>query len=347
MDALTSSLARRWRGLVDLAGRVPAILRHRLRSQVIAAPGFLGFGGGLYNPGSLMLDSGQVILLAHGQQLHWIDCQGERAERYGEGGPVLITLGEDLSTINGQAIRSFRDFTTFEGSRIEDYRLFRFEGRIWVNHGDLQYRQKGDRPSIHRGVQTLSILDPTGPSLTRIGTPRLDFETSRIEKNWLFVESGGDLYLLYSCRPYRVLKLSDRQGLSFSTVVNQDLGPALGDTGGYGTMVSFSTNPIDYDDEHFLMLIHQVQHVDRDRGAKRYHQWAVLLDRQSLLPMKISSEPLCRGRGARGRLRTILYVMSVLRRGDEFVLFCGEGDSHLTRMTLNRADLEACWRSLN
>src|SRR5947209_798826 len=62
--------------------RWPAFRRHQQNSHVIAAPGHLGFEGGIYNPGALPTQDRGVILLAKGQTCHWLDAVGVNAHLY-------------------------------------------------------------------------------------------------------------------------------------------------------------------------------------------------------------------------------------------------------------------------
>lgn len=159
----------------------------------------------------------------------------------------------------------------------------------------------------------------------------------------MFTASEGELYLFYTFHPYRVLKLSNRRTLTFSTIINQPLSPQLGDIGGFGTFVSYSTNPVDYDEQHFMLLVHQ---VDPSRMGRLYYHWGVLIDKATMYPTQVTAEPLFSGVGARGVLRGVVYVMSVIPRGHEFIFYCGEGDTYLSRTTIAKDKLDRLWTTL-
>ena len=181
-------------------------------------------------------------------------------------------------------------------------------------------------------------------AFTYLGAPKLDFDIQPKEKNWVFIEHNGQLYLFYSFHPFRVLKLENLSSLSFSTILDRQLNPKLGDIGGFGTFVSYSTNPVDYDDQHFLTLIHQ---CDPKGAGRLYYQWGVLLDKNSLLPMRITSAPLFSGIGARGPLMGVLYVMSVIKFENDFLFLNGEGDSFVTYTKLPKGRLDGLWSDIS
>lgn len=328
---------------IGLAVRIPAHRRHIRRSTVIAGPRFLGFAGGLYNPGSVLLENGDVLLLAKGQTCHWWDAVGSQAHLAHTGFPVAITLDSDLKVKAQGVVKGLNNFPIDEHA-LEDFRLFRHKGDILAIHGLLPIVRQPCKTLYKEAKQTLSNFDPVRNRLTFQDHPTLDFATNPIEKNWVFLDRCGELYLLYSFHPYRVLKLTDWNHLSFTTVINQPQDEHLANIGGFGTMVSFSTNPIEYDANHWLLVVHQ---IEQSRWVDRcYHQWGILLDKNSLLPRKFSTKPLFESLGARGRMAGILYVTSVVKKNDDFIFFCGEGDAYITRIALSKSELEKNWVDL-
>ncbi len=126
-------------------------------------------------------------------------------------------------------------------------------------------------------------------------------------------------------------------------MINQPLGPELSDIGRFGTFVSYSTNPVDYDEQHFLLLIHQ---IDPHRMGRLYYHWGVLIDKATMYPAKVTATPLFSGIGARGKLRGVIYVMSVIPQQHEFIFYCGEGDTYLSRTRMSKDKLESLWLAL-
>lgn len=330
--------------LVGQIIKQPAYRKHLRNSKVIAGPHYLGFAGGIYNPGSLPTSDGGVILMAKGQICHWWDAIGINAELYQKGSPVVFTLDKDLNLKGSHVVQSQNGFPAIDKVGYEDFRLFYYNKEIWVNHSLLTLVPRHTCAwTFQDSKQVLSSLDPTHTRLSFLGQPQLDLPIRRIEKNWVFLEYEGNLFLFYSFHPYRVLKLTDRENLTFTTVINQPLGDRLGDIGGFKTMVSFSTNPIDYDERHWLLLVHQVEH---GRVERCYHHWGVLIEKKTLLPRKITTTPLFSGRGARGRKPGIIYVTSVIRREADFVFFSGEGDAFITQVVVPKNTIERSWFDL-
>lgn len=322
--------------------RNPAYLRHRLNSKVIAKPRLFSFGA-IFNPGVLLVDH-KIVLLANAQKLPWFKARGAKAEFYMTGNPLLTQLAlPHLSILNQNIITTITDLPSDQDYAIEDFRLFRWQGKNMINHS-LVLRKKTDGFIGQAGVfSALSVLDPEEKTFKFCGLPQVDFPHQNFEKNWVYKENGLQLFLFYSLNPYKVLVLTDEKSFSFKTVLNQQFSSKINDPGGFGTLVSFSTNPIDYDDKHWLLVIHQIQH--RFTGRCYYH-WIVLIDRSSLMPVKITSKPIFSGMGARGRTPGIRYISSVLKIDQELLFFAGEGDVCVTVTWKSVASLQKLWVDL-
>lgn len=334
---------RLYRWALSLAAmlRQPRVhLLHRLRFKVVAGPGLLGFRGGVLNPGAVHTAEHGIIVLAKGHEQHWLDTD---ASNYLRGSPVALRLERNLRVASASTVAQV-GFPATGVAEIEDFRLFAFTGKIWANHNLVEKVQTGTKPGYLSSRVCISQLDAATNTLTFLGHPQIDFQTQPREKNWAFVEVRDDLYLLYSVRPYRVLKLIDRANLHFATVISRTLDIDFRTIGGFAAPVSYSTNPIHYDDDHWLVLLHQSTPIT---GGRVYLHWGLLLDKNSLEPKKMTARPLLSGSGARGALRGVLYVASVLKVGDDFVLFSGEGDSYVTRTTIPKQKLDRLWSSVD
>jgi hypothetical protein len=329
-----------WAALIaDLVRRPWAHVSHRMRFKVIAGPGFLGFRGGAFNPGAVVKNDGDILLLAKGQVQHW---RYARPADYMRGAPVVVSLDERLRVRSTATIPKLDQLPSDNDTEVEDFRMFTFGGEIWVNHYLIEVLRTEQTRGYRGSRVCLSRFNAATNELTFLGHPRIDFEAQPREKNWVFMESNGELYLLYTFRPYRVLKLVDRQTLTFSTVVNRVYDIDVESLGGFSKPVSYSTNPIPYDGDHLLVLVHQSV---RTPAGRCYYHWGVLLDKHDLAPQRVTSRPLVTGTGARGPLRGVLYVSSVIKLRNDFVLFNGEGDSYLTRTTVSKAKIERLWRT--
>jgi hypothetical protein len=316
-------------------------LTHRFRFKVITRPGLLGFCGGAFNPGAVRTDKQYIILLAKAQLQHWLDAD---PADYMRGSPVVVSLDRSLRMDSIDTISSLDRFPSNGDTEIEDFRLFPFAGEIWVNHNLIEVSRSEKKTGYLGSRVCISHFNPATKELTFLGHPQIDFQARPREKNWVFIESGDELYLLYSFCPYRVLKLIDRPSLAFSTVISRVIDIDFQDIGGFAAAVSYSTNPIHYDDDYLLVLVHQ---SIRRHGGRCYYHWGVLLDKNSLHPKKVTSRPLLSGIGARGELRGVLYVASVIKMGEDFVLFNGEGDSYLTRTSVPKAKFERLWSNVS
>lgn len=317
---------------------------HRRMTTIIASPGHLDFAGGIYNPGALPIANNEVVLLAKGQFCHWWDAVGTNANLYYQGNPVIFILAEDLQVKFRQVVKLLKNFPEVGRVGYEDFRLFQFGDETWVNHSMIPLVQKHACWWTFREARPcLSRFDLASECLTFLGHPQMDFPVNRIEKNWTYLERDGELFLFYSFSPYRILRLVDRQALRFATIINHQLDDRCANVGGFGTMVSLSTNPIEYDKHHWLLLVHQ---IERSRIERIYHHWGVLLDKNTLLPYKITADPIFSGMGARGRKPGVVYVSSVVKMGEDFVFFMGEGDAYVTRATFPKSVLENLWADI-
>lgn len=322
--------------------RIPAYLQHVLKSKVIAKPGLFSFGA-IFNPGALSVN-GQIILLANAQKVPWFEARGKKKEFYMQGNPLFIDLDQrSKKIIDHNIITKIIDLPQDRDYAIEDFRLFQWQGKKMINHS-LVIREKIDGCINQAGsFSTLSILDEKEKTFTFCAIPKVDFPLQTFEKNWIYKETENQLLLFYSVSPFKVLALDNEKNFSFKTIIIGQLSSKINDPGGFGTRVSFSTNPIEYDENRWLIIIHQIQHKFTGRC---YFHWAVLLDRNSFLPVKITSKPLFSGMGARGKTPGIRYISSILKVEKEILFFAGEGDVYMTVTKKTVAEIESLFVTL-
>lgn len=307
--------------------RIPEYVRNLYNSKVIVKPNGIGNFGSIFNPGVLLLDD-CIFLLANAQKIPWFKARGEKRKYYMKGNPHLILLNiKNLKIKYQNTITKTIGIPKDKDYAIEDFRLFHWRGKKMINHSLVV---KGNIDGFTNQVSVLSaisFLDEKDKSFRFFALPKPDFPLQNFEKNWMYKENGKQLLLFYSLNPYKVLILDDEKNFSFKTIINQHLSSKIHDPGGFGTMVSLSTNPIDFDDKHWLIIIHQIKF---NFIGRCYYHWAVLIDRITFLPTKITSKPIFSGMGARGRLPGIRYISSVLKLEDEILFFAGEGDICVT-----------------
>jgi predicted GH43/DUF377 family glycosyl hydrolase len=306
--------------------RNPPYIKHVLKSKIIAKPGTLSFGA-LFNPGALVVDD-HILLLANAQKIPWFKTRGKNRKFYLEGQPVQFLLDKkSLNTVQEEIITNITGFPSENNWAIEDMRLFTWKGQKMINHSFITKGKVGEFVNQTSVASAVSILDEKEKKFSFHAFPKLDFPVQNIEKNWVYRETDNKLILFYSVNPYKVLILEDEKQFKFRSIINQDFYWQLKNPGGFGTMVSFSTNPIEFDELHWLIIVHQIK--NRISGRCYYH-WAVLIDKSTFLPVKITSKPIFSGMGARGRTPGIRYISSILKVNNEILFFAGEGDVYVT-----------------
>ncbi len=313
---------------VGIFTRNPAYFKHIFNSKVIAKPGTLGFSGGAFNPGTIILDDNKILLLAKSQILPWYKARGKNKKYFLKGSPVGFILDRDsLKTKENFVVKDFNNFPVTDDYAIEDFRMFNWKAKKIINHSWIVKAKTSGIINQQSVKSALSVFEEENNSIKFCAFPKVDFPVQDIEKNWVYKENDEKLLLFYSVNPYRVLSLEEEESFSFRTIINQEFSDKMINPGGFGTMVSFSTNPVDFDDRYWLVIIHQIKYKFTGRC---YFHWAVLIDKATLLPVKITSKPIFSGMGARGRVPGYRYISSVLKTDDEILFFAGEGDIFVT-----------------
>jgi predicted GH43/DUF377 family glycosyl hydrolase len=307
--------------------------------RTLVEPGFGGYWGGLYNPG-LAVRNGRIILAARAEDHDEHERNADLTKMANSVRPLIIECDQDMKILDSYPL-TLKNYPFDDGLfRLEDYRIFEMDGEMYVNHGLVLLPRdlKGYRGSF--GVlQTLSRIDLTARTMEFVGFPRTDRMVSPVEKNWVYLKNAAGLFLFYLFSPgYVVKKLVSRETLEFKTIIDQNI-PVPGCEFEY---VSYSTNPVPYDDRHQLLFVH----VRRETENKHYYQWAVLIDNVSLMPVKISRVPILKGGTARGVFPRCIYITGVLRQGARWLLVFGEGDSYISYVHVGHDALERSFISL-
>lgn len=309
------------------------------RGICIASPECLGFGGGVMNPGAILYNH-RILVLAKANEQHWQQVLHENNKHcnFMKGLPLLFTFDDHLTLEKVDAISTLENFPNTPSVQIEDFRMFDFNRQIYINHSLCYIEPEG---GYHKCEHVLSGVDSDKNSIRFLGVPQLDFPVRDIEKNWVYFERDGELYLLYSFSPYVLLKAERGTTLHFKTVINQEIDYICRNSRFLlDSFVSFSTNPTLYDRNHFLLVVHQ-RYFSRVMGmGPTFFQWAVLIDRESLLPVKRSSHPIFRGGKARGYFPGTVFVMSTICTEEKIIFFYGEGDSYSSYMGIERSRLD-------
>jgi hypothetical protein len=305
--------------------------------RVFAGPGVVGVKGGLFNP-SVFSHEGELFVIARGEHLPPTVVSPEKPEFLASGVPVLFRLDRHLGVCDVRRMKV--EGIDPSAERIEDLRAFQTASGPLVVHATLDCRDldsRGGRPQWTLETrQHIARIDVVRGTLERVARPSADFPLAHREKNWIFFELEGRLFVLYSFDPFHVLEVTERATFAMRTHLKVDLvlprmltAPPFGRT-------SFSTNPVEFDEGHDAIVVHR-----RDT-RNVYAQWLVLLDRSTLLPTHVSSRPLFRGRPFfRRRGDGIVYTSAILRQGDEIVFFSGLRDRESAYCRVGRSVLRS------
>jgi predicted GH43/DUF377 family glycosyl hydrolase len=96
-------------------------------------------------------------------------------------------------------------------------------------------------------------------------------------------------------------------------------------------LLSNSTNPIPWDDKHYLIFVHTKTKIEI------YSQYAMLIDKESSKPVSMSAFPILQG--LKGSLNKIVFITDTLQRGDRIYLFFGMHDKEVFGTWLNKKDI--------
>jgi hypothetical protein len=281
---------------------------------------------GLINPGVLRRD-GSFQLLCRGEldDSTWL---GDWSKNLAT--PVWCVLDEDFTVRQHCFLRYTGLPRRF---RPEDWRLFEYGGAVLTNHS--VYLECDGRLQCRPGISTIE-LNRQELALWHLLVP--PFAPSPEEKNWALFAHEGALLCVYSFNPYTVLEID--LGTGVTKVVVQAPPARYEWLGAGGRFIGNSTNPIAWDDEHYIMFVHDYLDPDWPEQRNRlYMQYAVLISMTSLLPASIVPTPLLMGGHERGRYAGVHYTTSLVNRDNALYAFYGEGDTHSGVVELDRAIL--------
>ena len=279
----------------------------------------------LINPGALY-DNDEFKLLLRGEsdESIWLGQWGSQAA------PIWCVLDADL-TVKEHFLRQCR--STQPKQRPEDWRLFEYQGKILSNHS--VYIENCSGYECRLGI---SEIDLARRELNLKTTLRPPFEPTQEEKNWAFFVRDGALLCIYSFLPWIVLEIDLSSGRASVVTEATDLQFDWIDKG--NQFIGNSTNPVEWDDDHFVTFIHDYFDPDWPEQRNRlYMQYAVLIDKKSLLPTSIVPNPLVMGGQEEGRHSGVHYTMSLVGRDEQLYAFYGEGDSHSGVVVFNKRAL--------
>lgn len=277
---------------------------------------------GIFNPGGLEID-GRIHLL----------CRAEASEATWKGAfhesqaaAFWCALDNDLS-LSTYAELSYDGTDEY---RPEDWRLFRHEERLFSNHS--VYSGSNLSPRCHIAISEIDLDRGHLSSRKILETP---FQAQPEEKNWVMFSDAGRLLCIYSIDPYVVFEVGLKHRRTRIVLNDGRFRFALRykpQTGLFN-----STNPVAWGSDHYLTFIHTYMRscVRGDRN-RLYMQYAMLIDRHTLLPVSVIPEPIVIGGAEEGRHSGVHYTMSLVNAGDDLYAFFGEGDSHTGMLVIDK-----------
>ena len=289
------------------------------------------------NPGALATPDG-TLLLCRVEDATWTEMKPDETVFMRRCPPRLLELD------SGGAVRKSQPATWVEATsasthRLEDFRLFIHAGNILSNHAILRLPSpaRAGHPVELDQVETrvgFSALDPIRVELRFLGEPRLPRALGRTEKNWACFSHGQDLFLLYSPAPYRLYRCTDWERLEFTAHLEADW--MLPGSSPDLPPLRNSINPVPYDEDHWLHVVHRVY------PGKRYAYWPVLISRQTLRPMRSTRQPLASGGWSGGD--GLLYLSAAVAGAEAIDLYFGAEDCATGHTQVSRRALDAAWR---
>jgi hypothetical protein len=306
-------------------------------SRVLAGPAAGPGWEAVLNPGALPRQDG-TLLLCRVEDATWTEMKADEAVFMRRCPPRLLELDS-----NGE-LRTNRRAAWIEAPpasthRLEDFRLFTHAGNILSNHAVLRLPSpaRAGHPVALERLETrvgFSVVDPVRAELRFRGEPRLPRSLSRTEKNWACFSRGEDLFLLYSPAPYQLYRCTDWDRLEFTAVLETEW--MLPESSPDLPPLRNSINPVVYDEDHWLHVVHRVY------PGKRYAYWPVLLSRRTLRPVCAGCRPLACGGWSGGE--GLLYLSAAAAGPEMIDLYFGAEDCATGHSQVSRRELDTAWR---
>ncbi len=301
----------------------------RERKLIIEAGDLIPFtNSGIFNPGSLYTNQ-ELQLLCRGEENGntWVgDILSSQAT------PIWCTLDQD-SQVKNYFNLTYNNLP--EHYRPEDWRLFEYQGKLYANHS--VYLENNGRLKCRPGISEIN-LEAKEITLHCLLEP--PFNPSQEEKNWVVFVHQNHLLCIYSFQPYILLKINLDQGTTekFLEVDNKLIFP-WHEKGEKNQFIASSTNPVVWDEEHYILFIHDYLEPLLEPRNRTYMQYAALISRKTLLPTSVIPDPLVMGGKEKGRHPGVHYTTSLINREDELYAFYGGGDTHTGLVVFDKNEL--------
>jgi|LauGreDrversion4_2_1035121.scaffolds.fasta_scaffold114703_2 hypothetical protein len=298
-----------------------------------------GFSAGIFNPGAIIED-GNLRLLARGETTFWRQQQADETTYFSAVQPCNLSW-DPVAGLSSPRSCTWSQAPTLPSWRAEDFRLFRYRAETFTNHSLIS--RAGGAAVPGRSVEVeklrcrvaLSRVDFRSSQLAFAGFPELDIPHCAIEKNWAVLTWDDRLFLAYAAEPFHLLELADWKRLRFRTVTRSAIRFPFSCP---GQVLRNSINPVDYDEDHWLHVVHRVY------PGKQYCFWAILINKARLQPAYALSRPLARG--GQPFPASVLYLCSAIANPDSIRFFFGVNDAGLGTAEVPRRKLDEQWRRL-
>ena len=233
--------------------------------------------------------------------------------------PHIVELDSKFEIINKFPLRVVGDFI-----RVEDFRLFTFNNKLYSNHVVVDKSKK-----IY---PVISEVDLHNQTLKILGTIELDISKREVEKNWSFFTHNDELFLIYSVSPWVIFKI-DLEQLTGVNIKNYETKFDWIESG----FISNSTNPIKLDTNTNIMGFHS-----RDNKFI-YHQGFLIFD-DNLNYINSSKEPYLSGGDYDTIHPNVIYTSSIsLSSEKRLVVFAGDGDTKTIKIEFKK---DKIWKEL-
>ena len=232
--------------------------------------------------------------------------------------PHIIEMDENLNVVDTYPLETIGEFI-----RIEDFRLFTHNDKLYSNHIIVDESK--------RIYPVISEIDLINKKMTIIGTIELEIPKNDVEKNWVFFNHNKELFLIYSLSPWMIFKI-DINTLTGELIKKCEVKFDWNHSG----FISNSTNPIRINQNRNIMGFHS-------RDNKRiYHQGLLTFDNNFNL-IKSTKEPYLSGGDFDTIHPHVIYTSSLTMIEDKLIGFAGDGDTKTIMIEFKKDKL---WKEL-
>lgn len=272
-----------------------------------------GSDGGIFNPSGLELTDGSLMTIFRKEQNH----NATTGYKNESAVPYLQVLKRNTYREENLNLDGFEP-----GDRVEDFRLFVFNGNIYCSHTLIKNNLQ---PNMRSTVALSHILKDGLILEERVELP---VPVRDIEKNWVFVGDGKRLFCIYSLQPYLVFERVKKRWVQLERP-QPDLKWFH-----YNQYICNSTNPV-LIDEYYLMFFHT-----KENGV--YHHGAALLSLNLEIKFATRNSIIIKESAiAEGIARGIVYVSgcAYLKKQNTVRVLFGEGDSSACYVDYDKNEL--------